>query len=400
MEIAISGYDFGFTLTLAFLRTLRNIINTQNRLAARLPPDQNRENSEIINSRIAAGGIEPEKFDLKSLPLTTPAMSVVTEVLDKSRDACKIIAKDPYFDIDIVVGKPWRIYYTWNMKLDTKCLDIVFKNATQKIIRRIWSDMNKYLEQQPYWEAATLHMSLGSAHHEILLFADQGAAGAFLGVPNIIRDPNVKPMRKGVRLMKFQMKLVRDCKYLLVMDCHVGGASLAARPGHHSYRTEIAAEAEILNLGNGYPACVNEKNDDEHFLRGSSAWSVKCYYKKNPDVRAFNDSVNSERITSSALGQLQGMDIKIFIWVIGEAALCNKISLIYKRDMVYIFSRLKEIPKNDQLSDVPAKLSYRGRSGKSCLYRGHHRMPIPEADEEEFQKALQHRKPIYRESIN
>ncbi|XP_039751966.1 uncharacterized protein LOC120627908 [Pararge aegeria] len=278
----------------------------------------------------------------------------VTEVLDKSRDACKIIAKDPYFDIDIVVGKPWRIYYTWNMKLDTKCLDIVFKNATQKIIRRIWSDMNKYLEQQPYWEAATLHMSLGSAHHEILLFADQGAAGAFLGVPNIIRDPNVKPMRKGVRLMKFQMKLVRDCKYLLVMDCHVGGASLAARPGHHSYRTEIAAEAEILNLGNGYPACVNEKNDDEHFLR-----------------LTVSDTLDA---TTSASNKL--------------------------RDMVYIFSRLKEIPKNDQLSDVPAKLSYRGRSGKSCLYRGHHRMPIPEADEEEFQKALQHRKPIYRESIN
>lgn len=57
----------------------------------------------------------------------------ITEIMGKSRDMCMRIAKDPYFDIDIVVGKPWRIYYTWNMNLDTRCLDMVFRNATPQV---------------------------------------------------------------------------------------------------------------------------------------------------------------------------------------------------------------------------------------------------------------------------
>ncbi|XP_045771128.1 uncharacterized protein LOC123871387 [Maniola jurtina] len=191
---------------------------------------------------------------------------ITKEMVDKNRNACMKISKDPFFDIDIVVGKPWRIYYTWNIKLDTKCLDIIFRNATQEIIKRIWSDMNEYLEHQPYWEAATLQMSISSTQQELLLFADQGAAGTFLAVPNIIRDSNPKPMRKGVPLLKIQMKLVRGGKYLLFMDCHMGAASLAARPGHEIYRTEIAAEAKALDLGAGYPACINEKNNDEQFF--------------------------------------------------------------------------------------------------------------------------------------
>lgn len=48
--------------------------------------------------------------------------------------------------------------------------------------------MTDYLEQQPYWEAATLLLTMGSAKHELLLFADQGPAGSFLAVPNVIRD--------------------------------------------------------------------------------------------------------------------------------------------------------------------------------------------------------------------
>lgn len=61
------------------------------------------------------------------------------------------------------------------------------------------------------------------------------------------------------------MKLIRSGKYLLVMDCHVGGASLAARRDDHSYRVEIASEAEQLALGDGYPACTDDKNNNEQF---------------------------------------------------------------------------------------------------------------------------------------
>ncbi|CAH0713795.1 unnamed protein product, partial [Brenthis ino] len=188
-------------------------------------------------------------------------------ILQKSRETCMKIARDPYFDIDMVVGKPWRIYYTWNLKLDTKCLDMNFKNASRGVIKRIWSDMYEYLEHQPVWDAAMLHMTMGSENHEILLFADQGAAGSFSAVPNVIREANnIFPLRKGVPLLKFQMKLLRQGKFLLVMDCHVGGASLAARPDHPPYRSEIAAEAALLDIGDGHPACTVEKNKGEQFF--------------------------------------------------------------------------------------------------------------------------------------
>lgn len=48
--------------------------------------------------------------------------------------------------------------------------------------------MNEYVETQPYWDAATLLVTMGRAKHEMLLFADQGAAGRFTGVPNVVRD--------------------------------------------------------------------------------------------------------------------------------------------------------------------------------------------------------------------
>ncbi|CAH2093826.1 unnamed protein product [Euphydryas editha] len=188
------------------------------------------------------------------------------EFFKENRQICMKIAKDPYFDIDMVVGKPWRIYHTWNLKLDTKCLDMVIKNASRAIIKRVWTDMYEYLEQQPTWDAATLHISMGSAKHEMLLFADNGPAGAFLAVPNVIRDANINPLRKAVPLLKFQMKLLREGKFLLVMDCHLGGASLAARSDHPPFRSEIAAEVATLDIGDGYPACTKEMNKEEQFF--------------------------------------------------------------------------------------------------------------------------------------
>ena len=73
-------------------------------------------------------------------------------------------------------------------------------------------------------------------------------------------------MRKGVPLLRFQMKLLKEGKYLLVMDCHVGGASLASRTDHPVYRSEIAAEAAYLDIGDGHPACTVEKNKGEQFF--------------------------------------------------------------------------------------------------------------------------------------
>lgn len=73
------------------------------------------------------------------------------------------------------------------------------------------------------------------------------------------------PVRKSVPLLMFQMKLLREGKFLFMMDCQVGGASLAARSKPTPYRMEIAAEAATLNLADGFPACIQERNRDEHF---------------------------------------------------------------------------------------------------------------------------------------
>lgn len=48
--------------------------------------------------------------------------------------------------------------------------------------------MKDYLEEQPVWGAAILLMTMGRARHEMLLFDDQGPAGRFYAVANVVRD--------------------------------------------------------------------------------------------------------------------------------------------------------------------------------------------------------------------
>ncbi|CAK1541592.1 unnamed protein product [Leptosia nina] len=179
---------------------------------------------------------------------------------------CERIAKQPYFDMDMVVGQPWRIYYTWNLKLDTACLEMQFKNASLKITNRIWSEMNEYLEQQPNWDAATLLLTMSPSKHELLLFADQGPAGSFVAVPNIASTSNMTPSRKSISLMKFTLKFLQDGQFLLFVDCQGGVGSLSARPDRTPYRSEIETAVAGLKIGDGFPACTKERNGDEQFL--------------------------------------------------------------------------------------------------------------------------------------
>ena len=53
-----------------------------------------------------------------------------------------------------------------------------------------------------------------------------------------------------------------------------------------------------------------------------------------------------------------------------------------------MFARVKDVPKKKNIQDEAARLGYKGRGGRSHLYQGHHWMPIPEADDEEFEEAL------------
>lgn len=68
------------------------------------------------------------------------------ESFKKNAEACQLLEKNPYFELDLVIGKPWRIYYTWNMKIENKCLDMTFKNATPMVSCNF--DNNNYILMQ------------------------------------------------------------------------------------------------------------------------------------------------------------------------------------------------------------------------------------------------------------
>ncbi|KAI5635496.1 hypothetical protein NE865_11765 [Phthorimaea operculella] len=201
--------------------------------------------------RVCTGQMVLPKEDLHT------ALTVRPELAERSEAMCSELRKEPYFEPEMVVLFLWKVVYMWNMDLGSKCIDIKFKLATPMIIKRFYFDMHEYLDDQPAWGAASLLLKLGQMEREILLF-DDGLAGKFLAVPNVLRDAVHPPMRHAVPLMKFQMKLTRDGKYLIFMDCMVGLTALAARVKPALNRTEISAVVETLgdSLGDGYHACL------------------------------------------------------------------------------------------------------------------------------------------------
>lgn len=46
---------------------------------------------------------------------------------------CKNATKDPFFEDKTVIGKPWRVYFTWNMPLDEYCMEFTFKYADKLV---------------------------------------------------------------------------------------------------------------------------------------------------------------------------------------------------------------------------------------------------------------------------
>ncbi|KPJ16600.1 hypothetical protein RR48_02789 [Papilio machaon] len=203
-----------------------------------------------------------------------------------------MFARNPFFESDLVVGTQWRIYYSWSVQIGPKCVDISFKNATKEIVHRVWSDMNEYLEMQPNWDAAALLLNIGSSRHEVMLFTDQGPisfdvhnAGrklvqathtsimllCFLNAfnPNskpILACAHIPPLRKSVSLIKFHMKLVESGRYLVVMDCQLGVASLSARSNVPVTLADIITVAMELNLGEGHPACTVARDNEDPFI--------------------------------------------------------------------------------------------------------------------------------------
>lgn len=54
---------------------------------------------------------------------------------DPKNGSCQKFRTDSHFEIDKIVGKIWRAYYSWDMHQDLsdKCHDLTFKNATPRV---------------------------------------------------------------------------------------------------------------------------------------------------------------------------------------------------------------------------------------------------------------------------
>lgn len=52
--------------------------------------------------------------------------------MERNTDMCKMFARTPFFESELVMTQ-WRIYYSWNMQIGPKCVDISFKNATKEV---------------------------------------------------------------------------------------------------------------------------------------------------------------------------------------------------------------------------------------------------------------------------
>ncbi|KAJ8712999.1 hypothetical protein PYW08_008303 [Mythimna loreyi] len=219
--------------------------------------------SVVIISMVAASHLVDQMTDKQVSRLHHDQVKLLNKDPRQGEVMCTRLAKEPYFGVEMLVGPTWRIYYSWNMDLQNQCLDMVFRNATPQVVRRIFNDMNEYLETEPYWDAATVLVSMGRARHEMLLFADQGAAGRFQGVPNVIRDGSITPARKTVPLLQFHLKLMYGGKYLLMADCQIGVTTLSVRRRSVPYRAEIGGIADSLDFGAGLHACQSDKRKEE-----------------------------------------------------------------------------------------------------------------------------------------
>ncbi|KAJ2942857.1 hypothetical protein O0L34_g15047 [Tuta absoluta] len=192
-------------------------------------------------------------------------MPLTPGLLRQSEGACRGMAKTPFFDVDSVIGKPWRMYYTWNIEITDQCVDFHFQKASPAIIRRINYDMSRSVAKQPEWENASLLMTAGRNRQEMLLIPEKDIPGRFIAVPNDFSDV----MPGGlVPLLRFQLKLFRRGKFLVFVDCMVGIASVLARFDQPPYRMDIDSVALEMapHLGDGNHACVNEINFLENIL--------------------------------------------------------------------------------------------------------------------------------------
>ncbi|CAB3220516.1 unnamed protein product [Arctia plantaginis] len=171
---------------------------------------------------------------------------------------CNNVTKDPFFEDKAVIGKPWRVYFTWNMQLDEYCLEFTFKYADKLTVSRLKFDVES-MKIKPTLSKEVLLISM-IASPDMLLFNDlSGIPGLFVGM---IYD-TVENKKMPKKPHKMAMKLLHKGQYLLMTDCSFGTTSLSVRKDNRPKRAEIEAVAVNFTLGDPFPACIMDKDPEE-----------------------------------------------------------------------------------------------------------------------------------------
>ncbi|KOB76390.1 Glycosyl transferase [Operophtera brumata] len=95
-----------------------------------------------------------------------------------------------------------------------------------------------------------------TGHHDILLIPEPGAPGTFIGVPNVIKDPDNSPSKHTVPTFKFFIKLVEEGRYLLMIDCKASAVASLSAKEIPKKKDDLEFVVSKLPLGIGNFSCA------------------------------------------------------------------------------------------------------------------------------------------------
>ncbi|XP_053617266.1 uncharacterized protein LOC128679211 [Plodia interpunctella] len=186
-------------------------------------------------------------------------------VLRKNELLCKKLTKTRSFQDHFITGPPWRTYYTWVVRLDNTCLDLLFRtpsNYTIKYFEKTYGDLVPNILP---WKEATLlaYDEEFKLMSQMLMIPKKGSPGRFNGIFDVLQgDPNStereQTLKEGIAIFKFAFKLFRKGLFLLRWDCIGGIGHLMARPDTVT-KVDVLSMVKALNFTRGHLACANGK---------------------------------------------------------------------------------------------------------------------------------------------
>nr|XP_013189555.1 unnamed protein product [Amyelois transitella] len=167
-------------------------------------------------------------------------------IRDKIERNCARLLKEPNFKEEMVVGKVWREYYSWNV-VAKHCVETEFLAATSQMKKRFEKGMKEFVVEQPAWDTAS--MVARSGEYEMLMFHGE-PPGLYFGIPNYAKFGSLYDFAlKDVQFMKFAMKLLNTDKFLVLLDCTGGLGHIMVKANDTVEEKEVLHTKERFAIG-------------------------------------------------------------------------------------------------------------------------------------------------------